>query len=42
MNRANDPQKLRAHAVLDDIRDGIAHPASLVRWALRTLGEPVA
>lgn len=37
-----DPTKQRAHAVLDDVRDGINHPASLIRWALLTLGEPVA
>ncbi len=37
-----DPQKQRAHAVLDDVRDGVDHPADLVRWALLTLGEPVA
>lgn len=31
--------KLRAHAVLDEVKLGIDHPMESVMWALRTLGE---
>jgi hypothetical protein len=34
--------KLRAHMILDDVRAGIDHSLAAIRWALRTLGEPVA
>lgn len=36
-----NPVKLRAHAVLDDVRAGIYHPREAIDWALRMLGEPV-
>ena len=36
-----NPQKLRAHAVLDDVKAGLYHPLQAIRWALRVLGEPV-
>ena len=36
-----NPLKLRAHAILDDVRAGISHPLEAVNWALRMLGEPV-
>ena len=39
--RTNNPMKLRAHAVLDDVRAGMYHGDSAVTWALRVLGEPV-
>ena len=39
--RTNNPMKLRAHAVLDDVRAGMPHGDSAVTWALRVLGEPV-
>lgn len=42
MNRPNNPSKLRAHAILDDIKAGLYHSPEAVRWALRCLGEPVA
>ena len=32
-------QKRWAHAVLDDVRDGMAHSTKDVRAALRILGE---
>lgn len=35
-------EQLRAHAILDEVRRGIAHGAFAVVWALRVLGEPVA
>ena len=38
--RENLPEQKRwAHAVLDDVRDGLAHSAKDVRTALRILGE---
>ena len=38
--RENLPEQKRwAHAVLDDVRDGLAHCAKDVRDALRILGE---
>jgi hypothetical protein len=36
-----NPMKLRAHAVLDDVRAGLYHSLQAIKWALRTLGEPV-
>jgi hypothetical protein len=41
MNRSNDPTKLRAHGVLDQVRAGVPVPAQLVCWALAVLGEPL-
>lgn len=42
MNLPTDnPQKRRAHALLDDVRAGLHHETAAVVWALRTLGEPV-
>lgn len=40
--RNTNPLKLRAHALLDDVRAGIHHPAAAIAWALRMLGEVVA
>ena len=38
--RENLPEQKRcAHAVLDDVRDGLAHRAKDVREALRILGD---
>lgn len=38
--RENLPEQKRwAHAVLDDVRDGLAHRSKDVRDALRILGE---
>ena len=38
--RENLPEQKRwAHAVLDDVRDGLAHRTKDVRDALRILGE---
>ncbi len=38
--RDNLPEQKRwAHAVLDDVRDGLAHRSKDVREALRILGE---
>jgi hypothetical protein len=38
--RENLPaEKAWAHAVLDDVRDGLAHRSKDVREALRILGE---
>ena len=38
--RENLPEQKRwAHAVLDDVRDGLAHRSKDVREALRILGE---
>lgn len=34
-------KQLRAHAILDAVRDGIFHSPADIRWALRVLGEPV-
>lgn len=34
-------KQLRAHAILDAVRDGILHSLDDIRWALRVLGEPV-
>lgn len=34
-------EKLRAHAILDDVRCGIDRTREEIDWALRTLGEPV-
>ena len=39
--RNNDPTKLRAHSILDDVRAGLPHSKSAINWALRTLREPV-
>lgn len=39
--RTNNPVKLRAHALLDDVRAGLFHGDDAVTWALRVLGEPV-
>jgi hypothetical protein len=39
--RTDNPQKRRAHALLDDVRAGLHHESAAVVWALRTLGEPV-
>jgi hypothetical protein len=36
-----NPMKLRAHALLDDVKAGLYHSREAIRWALRTLGEPV-
>ena len=33
------PEQRWAHAVLDDVRDGLAHHSKDVREALRILGE---
>lgn len=40
--RSTDPMKLHAHALLDDVRAGIHHPAAAIAWALRMLGEVVS
>ena len=38
--RENLPEQKRwAHAVLDDVRDGLAHRSKAVREALRILGD---
>lgn len=38
--RENLPEQKRwAHAILDDVRDGLAHRSKDVREALRILGE---
>lgn len=37
-----NPMKLRAHAILDDVRAGLYHSREAINWALRMLGEPVA
>lgn len=34
-----NPMKLRAHAVLDDVRAGIFHDLKTINWALRVLGD---
>ena len=39
--RTKNQMKLRAHAILDDIKAGIHHDHKAVDWALRILGEPV-
>ncbi len=39
--RNNNPLKLRAHAILDEVRAGITHSPQAVAWALAILGEPV-
>lgn len=31
--------KLRAHALLDDVRAGIKHDRAAIVWALRILGD---
>lgn len=41
MTRSQNATKLRAHAILDDVKAGIYHPQDAIRWALRMLGEPV-
>lgn len=34
-----NPMKLRAHALLDDVRNGIHHELRAITWALRMLGD---
>lgn len=39
--RTNDPEKLAAHRLLDEVRAGIKHHQILIAQALATLGEPL-
>lgn len=34
-----DHLEVKAHLILDDVRDGLNHSAQMVAWALRILGE---
>lgn len=34
-----NPMKLRAHAILDDVRNGIFHDQKAINWSLRILGD---
>jgi hypothetical protein len=36
-----DPEKLKAHYILDDVRAGWYQSQIAIVWALRVLGEPV-
>jgi hypothetical protein len=41
LRNSQNPLKLRAHRLLDEVRAGIHHEPSAIAWALAILGEPV-